>query len=215
MIVPAIIPQSADHLRDSLAKITFASAVQIDLVDGIFAAPPSWPYEPMGNVEDVQEAIEPFAVELDLMVAGGADAARAWHACGVRRFVFHLESFDELEALRSFKANHVCTIGLSIGNDVPQQALEEHLELADFVQLMGIAKIGTQGQPFDERVLFKCAALRAAHPQLPISIDGAVSAETLPRLRDAGADRFVVGSAVMGAGDPQKAYKELAALAEL
>jgi ribulose-phosphate 3-epimerase len=46
-----------------------------------------------------------------------------------------------------------------------------------------------------------------------IQVDGGVSAETIERCADAGADVFVAGSAVYGAGDPAAAVRALAASA--
>jgi pentose-5-phosphate-3-epimerase len=77
---------------------------------------------------------------------------------------------------------------------------------------MGIKHIGSQGQPFDERVLERVAKLRALYPSRTISIDGSVNRETLPQLKAAGADRFVSGSAILNQPDPVLAYTELTLL---
>jgi ribulose-phosphate 3-epimerase len=45
-------------------------------------------------------------------------------------------------------------------------------------------------------------------------MDGGVSAETIERCADAGADVFVAGSAVYAAEDRDRAVRELRALAE-
>jgi ribulose-phosphate 3-epimerase len=44
-------------------------------------------------------------------------------------------------------------------------------------------------------------------------VDGGVSASTIERCAEAGADVFVAGSAVYGAQDPAKAVEELRGLA--
>jgi ribulose-phosphate 3-epimerase len=46
-----------------------------------------------------------------------------------------------------------------------------------------------------------------------LQVDGGVSVETIERAADAGADVFVAGSAVYGAGDAAAAIAELRALA--
>jgi pentose-5-phosphate-3-epimerase len=78
---------------------------------------------------------------------------------------------------------------------------------------MGIAHVGAQGNPFDERILSDIADIHAKLPTLPISIDGHVSMFTLPMLKNAGATRFVVGSAILHADDSIKAFTELTVLA--
>jgi ribulose-phosphate 3-epimerase len=47
-----------------------------------------------------------------------------------------------------------------------------------------------------------------------LQVDGGVSAETIERCAEAGADVFVAGSAVYGRDDPAKAVRELRAQAE-
>lgn len=211
-VIPAVIPRSAAHLADALKIISFSIGVQIDLVDGIFASPASWPYEPYGSVHDVAEALAPFDVEMDLMVSHPLEAAKAWFAVGVQNFVFHLESIDNIEHVKAFKDESACTVGFSISNDTPLDVLTEQIEFCDFVQLMGIAEIGAQAQPFDDRVLMRIQRLRTAYPELYISIDGSVNENTLPRLSGAGANRFIAGSAIINAADPDLAYATLVSL---
>ena len=66
---------------------------------------------------------------------------------------------------------------------------------------MGIAKIGFQGEPFDERVLEKIKDFRDEYVDVTISVDGGVSLESAPRLVEAGVNRFVVGSALWQSND--------------
>ncbi|MEX0917991.1 MAG: hypothetical protein WDZ93_02455 [Candidatus Paceibacterota bacterium] len=211
-ILPAPIPRSSSELIEILSRVSFASAVQIDVVDGIFATPPSWPYEPVGSPHDVAEALSPFDAEVDLMAYEAVAAAREWHDAGVRRFIFHIETLDGPDELVTFKSDTGAAIGCSLSNDTPLSALDAYLPVCDFVQLMGIARIGVQSEPFDERVLLRIQQLKAEHPDLSVMVDGSVNAETLPALRDAGADRFAVGSAILAADDPKDAYDALSAL---
>lgn len=211
-IVPAPIPRSAADLIAITERVSFAPAIQIDVVDGIFAAPASWPYEPIGTPHDVADVVAKFDTEIDLMAYEPIAAAHEWLAVGVRRFIFHIETLDNAEALAAFKRETDASVGCSLSNDTPLAALESYLPLCDFVQLMGIARIGVQGEPFDERVVIRTAQLKAQHPDMPIMIDGSVNEETLPHLRDAGADRFAVGSAILAAPDPEAAYHNLLSL---
>ncbi|CAM5669504.1 Ribulose-phosphate 3-epimerase OS=Streptomyces antimycoticus OX=68175 GN=rpe PE=3 SV=1 [Streptomyces antimycoticus] len=50
--------------------------------------------------------------------------------------------------------------------------------------------------------------------QMWLQVDGGVSAATIERCAEAGADVFVAGSAVYGADDPAKAVQALRQLAE-
>jgi pentose-5-phosphate-3-epimerase len=88
--------------------------------------------------------------------------------------------------------------------------LERFDGLYDFVQVMGIDRIGRQGEPPDrhhkEIALIK--ALRERYPVLVIQVDGGVAPH--PReLLEAGANRLIVGSAIVRARDPKAALEKL------
>jgi ribulose-phosphate 3-epimerase len=208
-ILPAVIPHTEAELRATLARLSFARAIQIDVVDGSFAAPASWPYDPSGSPMDIADALTPFDVEVDLMAYRPIEAAYEWHRAGVNRFVFHIETLENASMLASFKAETGVVVGCSLSNDTPLSALQSFHDTADFIQLMGIAHIGVQHEPFDERVLTRIHEVKQQYPSVSITVDGSVNQDTIMQLRDAGADRFAVGSAILTASDPEAAYREL------
>ncbi len=212
-IIPAIIPESLEHLTQTLARIAgFTHDVQIDIVDGEFVPFTSWPYAPKGTIADIEKLTDNFIVEVDLMVMEPEKVIEKYAKAGARRIVLHLESVHTIDHIVSLRDTYGFELGLSIANDTDIRALTTVIEYADYVQLMGIGQIGTQGQPFDTRVLARIAELLAQHPALSISIDGSVNGETLPLLKSAGAERFVVGSAILDADDASSAYAKLVSL---
>jgi ribulose-phosphate 3-epimerase len=215
-IIPAIIPKSFEHLTQTLDDVRpFAHAVQVDIVDGIFVPFTSWPYVGSGNIQLLTQFREEFEIEVDLMLTNPQTVIDVYAQAGAKRIVVHLESTHDIDAIFAHHEAHSYMLGISILNDTPLQKLTELLPHVDYVQLMGIAKIGSQGQPFDERVLERVSELHAQYPELLISIDGSVNAETLPRLRKAGARRFVSGSAILSAPNPYEAFRNLESLASL
>jgi len=212
-IIPAVIPKSLEHLTTTLATIaSFTHDVQIDIVDGKFVPFTSWPYTEKTSPRDMKRLIQDFVVEVDLMIHGSEHVIEEYAEAGVKRVVVHLESTLNLKAILALKEKYAFELGFSISNDTDIRALTSVIHFADYVQLMGLAKIGSQGQPFDTRVLTRIAELKDLYPSTPISIDGSVNTETLPQLRDAGADRFVAGSSILSADEPHVAYASLVAL---
>lgn len=207
-LVPAIIPKSLTHLQTSLQAIERVHEVHIDIVDGKFVAPVSWPIEPLGNVYDLAEALEAHSVEVDIMTEKPLQQAEAWLAIGVDMIVVHVEalSVNEFASLTNMSDS---SIGISALLDTPYETLRPYLELADYTQVMGIKTIGAQGQPFDERAIERVNAIAQDFPNLLISIDGSVNEDTIPKLRSLPASRFIVGSAIMGADKPEEAYSAL------
>ncbi len=212
-IVPAIIPTSLEHLTEILATIaTFTHDVQIDIVDGKFVPFTSWPYTEKASPRDMKNLIQDFVVEVDLMIQEAESVIEEYAEAGVKRVVVHLESQLNLKAIVALKEKYAFELGFSIDNDTDIRVLTSVIHHADYVQLMGIAKIGSQGQPFDTRVLTRIGELKDMYPATLISIDGSVNAKTLPQLRDAGADRFVAGSSILSAENPSGAYASLVSL---
>lgn len=214
-IIPAIIPTSREHLEISLARVApFANEVQIDIVDGQFVPFTSWPYVGSGSVHTLAQYVTAHAIEVDLMVMLPETVIDVYANAGVARMVVHLESTNDLSGIIAHRKKHEYQLGLSILNDTPLELLLPHIPEVDYVQLMGIKDIGSQGQPFDERVLERIATLRATFPDLVISIDGSVNRDTIPRLAEAGANRLVSGSAIFSAENPYDAYMELTRLSQ-
>jgi ribulose-phosphate 3-epimerase len=204
-IVPAIIPVSADAVADFVRSLPGVPELHLDVVDGSFVPFTSWPYEPQGDPSEVLLTCAAVTLEVDLMVSAPLPAARAWLAAGADMLVFHIETISA-EALRLFAAETAVTIGVAASNDTPNDLLVPYLHVANYVQVMGIKGIGTQGQPFDERALARIEWLRSQDAALVISIDGSVNAEKLPLLTSYQLDRYIVGSAISRAPEPKVAY---------
>jgi ribulose-phosphate 3-epimerase len=210
-IVPAIIPKTADEVRVFALGLSFSSELHLDVVDGQYVRHVSWPYEPAGSPREIKQYTDVYTLEVDLMVKDPLTAADAWLAAGADMLVFHTDTIS-VEAFARFIETAKISIGIAATNDTPLSELIPYLKFADYVQLMGIARIGAQGQPFDERVLDRIRELKQSFPNTPITIDGSVNVETITRLAEAGADRFICGSAIVAAVDPRATHAALSAL---
>lgn len=230
-IIPAIMPQSLSDLEAQLARVKgHAPYVQIDVVDGKFDNDVTWPYH-QGQWEEFacmarEEAgiplWEEFNFEIDLMVQNPETVVGQWQQAGAGRLIVHIEStqrFDDI--VREIKAHGVAgdtptlgaiELGLALGIETPNDTITPYLAEVDFVQFMGIANIGSQGEPFDERVLSKIKALRLSNPETIISVDGGVNFDTAPRLIEAGANRLAIGSAILKSDDVRRVIEDFRAL---
>lgn len=227
-IIPAILPETVADIRNNVAAIVDAvKIVQIDMVDGKFAPTQTWPY----NGEDRQffDALiaeeegmpywQEMSYELDLMVKDAHAHLDFFYPFGPTRLVLHAEAegdekefADFVEAIDPYIRDSV-EIGIALNIDSSVDAYAHILKEADFVQCMGIAQIGYQGEPFDERVFDKIKEIREKFPGLTIAVDGGVTLENTPALVKAGVTRLVVGSAIWNASDPIEAIAEFKKLA--
>lgn len=99
----------------------------------------------------------------------------------------------------------------------PIEPYEDLLPELDMLLIMTVEP-GFGGQAFLDIMLPKIRRTReliSRHGlELALQVDGGVSAETIERCAEAGADVFVAGSAVYGADDPAKAVRDLREKAE-
>lgn len=216
-IIPAILEDTLDAVRERMSRVVLlAPMVQIDVCDGLFAPRRSWPYFRNGYDDYFKDILSekegmPFWDELDfeadLMVANPEEVVEDWIRAGAARVIPHIEAITDYGRLKERTKGRV-ELGLAIGIDTPFSALAQYADEISCIQCMGIAKIGYQGQDFDERVLRNIAELRRLYPNVTISVDGGVNIETVPRLIKAGANRLVVGSALFNSPDVKAALAQ-------
>ena len=212
LIIPAIIPSTLSDLRQLVSRLAGLPEIHLDVVDGIFVPFISWPYNNQELPRVAKESLDVFSLEVDLMVNKPLSAAHNWIEAGADQLVFHVETIS-LASFKDFIDNTNLTIGISSNNDTDFNIIKEYLPYADYVQVMGIGAIGTQGQPFDVRSLNRIAMIRENFPNLAISIDGSVNAETLPKLVSLKLNRYIIGSAIIKQDDQILAYKKFTTMA--
>lgn len=223
LVVPAVLPSSRKDLEEKILFLSTAGIkrIQIDVVDGKFATPASWPYNAggwspeAGGWKEMLPHLERIAYEIDFMCFDAESSAEEWLTLGATRLTFHAETDTNskrllVSARRRF--GHIVSFGLALNIDTDVTLVEKCLSEIEYVQFMGIAKIGRQGQMFDERVLGKIRTFHNRHPDMPIQVDGGVSLENAKKLLNAGATSLIVGSRIVNAKDPAKAVAEFEAL---
>ena len=232
-IIPAILPESFDELKDKMALINGLNGiVQVDVCDGKFVSSKSWPYvgdydAMYGRIISEDEGFpfwESIDFEADLMVLNPEEVVDSWIKAGARRIVLHVESSKFLLVfLEEFRKKYgyfgesafSVEIGIALNIDTPNEDIYPFLEankegrsLADFVQFMGIQKVGYQNQSFDETVLGKIHDLRQKYPGTIISIDGGVNFDNAKDLINDGVNRLISGSAIFESEDIKEAIEE-------
>jgi pentose-5-phosphate-3-epimerase len=144
--------------------------------------------------------------EFDLMIINAHKQFEFFVRLGAKRVVFHLEAEEEksfkefLESIDNYLRDNI-EIGLAINTSTDISKLDPFINLVDFVQCMGIKKIGFQGEPFDERVLTQIKNIKDKYNDVKISVDGSVNESTAEALVKAGASRLIIGSALIQSYD--------------
>lgn len=210
-IIPAILPSSYRDLEDKLMRVRgLTRNVQIDICDGFFVPSKTFPFTSSADKEQFKQILaeeetlpfwEEFDFELDLMVQESKKVSEDWVRAGASRIIIHIESPDDrgaLEALQPLRDTYATAVdvALAISLETPIEKLETLAHLGSTIQCMGIAKIGMQGQPLDERIYEKVKEIRRLYPEHTISVDGGVEIENAKALVGAGASRLVAGTAL-------------------
>ncbi len=221
-IIPAVMPNHFDDIEASAALVkNSVTTIQLDLMDGKYVSEKTWPFYystdyDLTNLlnEDGQLPFwEEVNYELDLMVTRPEESLDTWLHVGASRVIFHYASINNWKLIKEIDPGirNFIEIGcaITIHDDLPDiiELIKENT--FDFIQVMGIAHIGYQGEPFEESIIEIIDVLKNTFPDLIISVDGGVSLDTVGPLADGGVTRFVSGSAVFAHGSADENIEAL------
>ena len=192
---------------DSLLD-TGATAFHFDVGDGQFI-----PEITIGPVvlESIAELVHDRGGVFDchMMVAHPVRHFEQIRAAGGDSVTFHLEADDEPAEAISAARELGLGVGVAINPETAVEAVLAAAEGVDFVLCMSIHP-GLSGQQFMPGALDRIADLRRRLPgDVSIQVDGGVHLDTVPAVRQAGANLLIAGSGVFWGGDPAAAYREL------
>ncbi len=133
---------------------------------------------------------------------------------GANIITFHPEASEHIDRSLALVRDLGCKSGLVFNPATPLHYLDHVMDKVDMVLLMSVNP-GFGGQKFIPETLNKLRAARAkidaytAHTgrEIWLEVDGGVNAANIAEIARAGADTFVAGSAVFGAGkesDPNR-----------
>jgi ribulose-phosphate 3-epimerase len=209
-IHPSILSADFANLQSELKRISTADAVHVDVMDNHFV-----PNLTLGLpvVTRIQE-VSPVPLDVHLMISDVDRWAPDYAKAGAASVTFHAEaSAAPIKLARELRA-----LGSRAAMALrPATPVEPYLDLLPELDMLLIMTVepGFGGQEFLDVMLPKIQRARAAidgsGADVAIQVDGGVSADTIARAADAGADVFVAGSAVYNASDPEAVIASLRA----
>ncbi len=212
-IAPSILAADFARLAEEAAAVSNADWLHVDVMDNHFV-----PNLTLGLpvVESLAKATD-TPLDLHLMIEDPDRWAPGYVEAGASSVTFHVEACRApIRTAREIRAKGA-RAAMALKPATPIEPYEDLLAELDMILIMTVEP-GFGGQKFLDVCVPKIRRtkeLLVKHGlDLWIEIDGGVSAETIERCAEAGADVFVAGSAVYAADDPNAMVEKLRSLAE-
>jgi ribulose-phosphate 3-epimerase len=214
-IVPSILSADFARLAEEMDRVQRGGAtmLHLDVMDGHFV--PNLTIGPP-VVASIRKATR-LHLDVHLMIENPDRYAVEFVRAGANSVSVHYEACRNLDATLGMIREEGALAGIVLNPATPVAALEDVVEVADYVLLMSVNP-GFGGQELIPYVLEKARKLAGMRREkklaLPIEIDGGVHRENLAEVVRAGCDWIVTGSAVFHSPDPEAAVREFREIAE-
>lgn len=209
-IAPSILSADFSRLGDEIRAIEQGGAdyVHIDVMDGHFV--PNITIGP--PVVAAVRRVTDLPLDVHLMIEHPDRYISDFAKAGADLIVVHVEATTHLHRTIQLIRSLGKKAGVSLNPATSLATLDIILPDLDLVLLMTVNP-GFGGQSFIESCLPKIRQLRQRIDQLgkpiELEVDGGVKIDNIERIAAAGADVFVAGSAVFGAGDYAATIRQL------
>lgn len=199
-ITPSILNADFSRLNEEIDLIAGVSdLLHLDVMDDVFVPNFTFDFEAASKI--IRESSLP--VDAHLMVANVDQIAIQYAEIGCASVTIHAEAANSIPAtLRNIRAAGArSSLGIK-----PNTSIEDYLDCIELVDMFLIMTVepGFGGQKFMENMMAKVKRTREliGDRDIWLQVDGGISMQTIEIALAAGADTFVVGSAVFNAEDP-------------
>ncbi|SIT75370.1 ribulose-5-phosphate 3-epimerase [Microbacterium sp. RU33B] len=211
-INPSILAADFVNMQAELARIATADFVHVDVMDNHFVPNLTFGPQMVGRIQ----ATSPIPLDVHLMITDPERWAPEYAELGAASVTFHLEAAADPVGLARRLREIGSRAGIAVKPATPADVLFDILDEVDQILVMTVEP-GFGGQSFMPETMPKLRLLadeaRRRGSSVWLQVDGGISASTIEQAAEAGADTFVAGSAVFGAGDPDAAIAGLRAAA--
>jgi ribulose-phosphate 3-epimerase len=201
-IAPSILSADFLRLKEAIAACESAGAdwIHVDVMDGHFV-----PNITMGPfLVDAFRRAAKLPLDVHLMIEQPERYLEAFAKAGASHLTVHVETCPHIHRTLQHIKSLGCVAGVTLNPGTPVSAIEPVLHLADLVLVMSVNP-GFSGQAFLPETIQKVAEVRRLLDRIKspayLEVDGGIAAETLPKMKEAGANVFVAASAVFNYPD--------------
>lgn len=208
IIAPSILSADFGNLQESIKKVSNASWLHVDVMDGHFV-----PNISIGPV--VIKGLRNYTkqvLDTHLMISDPLKYAKAFIDAGSDRITFHIEAVKDPYEMIEYLRNFGIEVGISIKPNTEVSVIEPLLPLIDQVLVMSVEP-GFGGQSFMYDALDKIILISTLRDslsnELMIVVDGGINDETGLLCKEAGADVLVAGSYIFNSNNPAERVDSL------
>ena len=199
-ITPSILNADFSRINEEIDSIAQVSdLLHLDVMDDVFVPNFTFDFEAASKI--ISESSLP--VDAHLMVADVDQIAVQYAEIGCASVTIHAEATHNIsQTLKNIRAaGSRSSLGIKPNTSIDDYA--QYVDLLDMFLIMTVEP-GFGGQKFMENMMHKVRRAKEIIGDRPIwlQVDGGISMNTIEIALDAGADTFVVGSAVFNASDP-------------
>ncbi|MGI8407920.1 MAG: ribulose-phosphate 3-epimerase [Actinomycetota bacterium] len=210
-IVASVLNADLGRLRETCAELEESGldAIQWDVMDGHFVPDISMGAGVIAACRDATSL--PF--EVHLMVDNPDASIQSYIDAGCGCVIVHAEVVPHLHRSLSVIRGAGAQAGVALNPATPLQAVEQVMDLVDLLLVMTVNP-GFGGQSYIRTIESKIRSARGLIEEqghaVSLEVDGGISSSTIKGAAEAGADRFIVGSALFrNDGGPAAEVKEL------
>lgn len=208
LIAPSILSANFAKLGEEINDVLDSGAdiIHFDVMDNHYV--PNLTIGPL-----ICEAIRPLTdatIDVHLMVEPVDRIIPDFAKAGANIISFHPETSSHIDRTIGLIKEQGCMAGMVFNPATPLHYLDHVLDKLDLVLIMSVNP-GFGGQKFILEALNKLKAVReridAGNKKILLEIDGGVKVDNIAEIARAGADTFVAGSAIYGAGKNEDAHR--------
>ena len=210
LIGPSLLACDFGNLEREVRRLEEAGAriLHLDVMDGHFVPNLSFG---IPVVEAVRRLTD-LALDVHLMISNPGEFIEPFRRAGADLITIHAEVAPDptelLERIHDLGAG----AGIATNPPTPVQVIEGYLDQCDLVLSMSVMP-GFGGQQFQAVALEKLRWLKErAKDEVLLSVDGGVSLDTIAACAEAGANLFVVGTALLGQEDYGERFAQFSSL---
>lgn len=218
-IIPAILEKDLQNIKTKLdflvsVKHKYAlnfNTVQIDIADGKFVKSVTWLPDDNTDVSEFDIYKSHLNIEYHLMCTDQYKYFNLVKKLGAKSVVIHIDNILDTNILRDIVAiarDNIINIVITGSIDFLLENKESTVRFLDDnrqinLQIMGINRVGLQGQNFDERCLGLISFFRKSFSinVLSIQVDGSINNTTISDIDSRGTNKAIVGSYLINSVD--------------